>query len=104
MFKIRNTAFGGRAYRRVGIALLSVASLAGIAFAARTAQAEQDLEVCAQSLYVRESAGGVFIGTLFRGDHMHVHRYSPSGAWAYGLAYGGVNQWGWVQNGWFCGQ
>ena len=58
--------------------------------------------VCATDLYVRDSPQGIFIGTLYKGQTLEVTDYSPSGAWAYGFAYGNVNKWGWVQNGWFC--
>ena len=58
--------------------------------------------VCANNLYVRAAPGGVIIGTLYRFDNFDVDRYSPSGLWAYGHAYGNVHQDGWVQSGWFC--
>lgn len=58
--------------------------------------------VCAQNLYVRDSPAGILIGTLYYGQSMDVTKYSPSGEWAYGFAYGQANKWGWVQNGWFC--
>lgn len=60
------------------------------------------MHVCAQNLYVRESAAGRAIGTLYEGDTFDVERYSPSGAWAYGMAYGHVNQHGWVEAAWLC--
>jgi hypothetical protein len=58
--------------------------------------------VCARDLYVRATPAGVVIGTLYYGDHFDVYRYSPSGDWVYGHAYGNVHKDGWVQNGWFC--
>ncbi len=58
--------------------------------------------VCAQDLYVRETAQGVVIGTLFKGDNFAVSRYSPSGAYAYGHAYGNVHKDGWVQTAGLC--
>ena len=58
--------------------------------------------VCARDLYVRATAAGVVIGTLYYGDHFDVYRYSPSREWVYGHAYGNVHKDGWVQNGWFC--
>lgn len=66
------------------------------------AWASTRLTVCAQDLYVRDAPAGIFIGTLYQGQTMEVTKYSPSGEWAYGFAYGHVNKWGWVQNGWFC--
>jgi hypothetical protein len=58
--------------------------------------------VCAQDLYVRDGPAGIVIGTLFYGETFDVDRYSPSGQWVYGYAWGHANKWGWVQNGWFC--
>ncbi len=60
------------------------------------------MHVCAENLYVRESAAGRAIGTLFNGDTFDVERYSPSGEWAYGMAYGHVNQHGWVMSAYLC--
>jgi hypothetical protein len=54
------------------------------------------MHVCAQDVYVRETAGGVAIGLLTNGDTFDEERTSPSGEWAYGMAYGHVNQHGWV--------
>ncbi len=75
---------------------------AAVIAAAPAASAGTVREVCADTLYVRTQPAGVIIGTLFRGNHMEVSRYSPSGDWAEGYAMGHVNQRGWVQNGWFC--
>ncbi|HYO53134.1 hypothetical protein [Archangium sp.] len=58
--------------------------------------------VCAQDLYVRTAPLGAWMGTLYRGQSFDVDHYSSDGAWVYGFAYGNVNRWGWVQNGWFC--
>lgn len=58
--------------------------------------------VCADDLYVRKTPGGIIIGTLFRGQHFRVDHYSPSGIWAYGFAYGHVNQYGWVMAQYLC--
>lgn len=85
----------------VGMAVVCAAG-AYQTFKITPAHAETRLTVCAESLYVRESAAGAIIGTLFKGQTMSVERYSPSGDWAYGMAYGHVNTHGWVQNGWFC--
>src|SRR4051812_39756506 len=38
-----------------------------------------------------------FDGTLFRGETIKVKRLSPSGRWAYGMAYGHVNRHAWVR-------
>jgi len=84
----------------------TVATVLGVgayhAFKVTPAWAGTRRTVCAQDLYVRDAPQGIFIGTLFYGQSMEVTKYSPSGEWAYGFAYGNVNKWGWVQNGWFC--
>ena len=36
-------------------------------------------------------------GTLFKGQTVKVERLSPSGKWAYGMAYGHVNRHAWVK-------
>ena len=56
--------------------------------------------VCAQTLYVRTSPGGAWLGTLYYGQTFLVEKIS--GGWAYGFAYGYINHHGWVQDGWFC--
>ena len=57
---------------------------------------------CAQSLYVREQPLGRAIGTLYYGDTFDVERTDASGQWSYGMAYGHVNQHGWVESSWLC--
>ncbi|MFJ9784733.1 hypothetical protein ACIRSS_34535 [Amycolatopsis sp. NPDC101161] len=79
----------------------TLAAAAAIAFAP-AASAGTVHEICAQDLYVRTQPAGVIIGTLYRGDHFELSRYSPSGDWAEGYAMGHVNQRGWIQAGWFC--
>jgi hypothetical protein len=46
--------------------------------------------------YVYQQAGKIFDGTLKRGETFRVERLSPSGAWAYGMAYGHVNRHAWI--------
>lgn len=91
---------------RTYLVRLGLAAVLGVGayhtFKVTPAWASTRLTVCAQDLYVRDAPQGVFIGTLFYGQTMEVTKYSPSGEWAYGFAYGNVNKWGWVQNGWFC--
>jgi hypothetical protein len=84
----------------LGTALTLAAVLTPSATADPSTQAVR--QVCAQDLYVRATAAGVIIGTLYRGDNFDVSRYSPSRDWVFGHAYGNVHQDGWVQNGWFC--
>ena len=58
--------------------------------------------VCAEYLYVRDKPAGIVIGALKYGQSIDVDKYSPSGSWAHGFAYGIVNKPGWVLNGYFC--
>lgn len=58
--------------------------------------ADDRREVCAVDLFVREAADGPPVGTLYRGETFTVERTSPTGRWAYGMAYGKVNRHGWV--------
>ncbi len=57
--------------------------------------------VCADSLFVRTTAGGAWMGTLYQGQTFLVEGPSSDG-YIYGFAYGYINRHGWVQNGWFC--
>jgi hypothetical protein len=82
-------------------AIAASALTAGVAVAP-AASASTTYTVCAQDLYVRDTAAGVVIGTLFYGERFRADRYSPSRQWVYGYAYGQANMYGWVQNGWFC--
>jgi hypothetical protein len=84
-------------------AILTTALTAALAIVATpVASAGTVHEICAQDLYVRTQPAGVIVGTLYRGDHFELSRYSPSGDWAEGYAMGHVNQRGWIQAGWFC--
>jgi hypothetical protein len=92
----------GNQLKRTGAALALVAAgLAGTVVAAPAASATVR-QICAQDLYVRQQPAGVMIGTLYYHDNFDFERYSPSGQWAYGHAYGNVHRNGWVQAGWFC--
>ncbi|MFI9011056.1 hypothetical protein ACIGNX_27860 [Actinosynnema sp. NPDC053489] len=83
-------------------AALALASIAPATATADPVSTQEVRRVCAQDLYVRATAAGVVIGTLYYGDNFDVQRYSPSREWVYGHAYGNVHRDGWVQNGWFC--
>ncbi|MEU5695289.1 hypothetical protein [Actinosynnema sp. NPDC020468] len=85
----------------VVMAVAAVVGLAPVA-SAGPVSASEVRQVCARDLYVRATAAGVVIGTLYAGDNFDVQRYSPSRQWVFGHAYGNVHQDGWVQNGWFC--
>lgn len=88
--------------RRLTATLATAAALTAVGVTtAPGASAAERHTVCAADLYVREQPLGRAIGTLYTGQTFDVERYSAEG-WAYGMAYGNVNQHGWVQNGWFC--
>ncbi len=53
-------------------------------------------EVSVEDVYVTKKPGKGFTGTLFEGQTFKVKRLSPSGRYAYGMAYGHVNRHGWV--------
>lgn len=88
--------------RTVVATAIAASAIATAVAAAPAASASTRYTVCANDLYVRASPAGVVIGTLYYGQSFRVDRYSPSGQWAEGFAYGNVNRYGWVQNGWFC--
>lgn len=58
--------------------------------------------VCAQDVYLRDQPAGVSIGLLNNGDTFDQERLSPSGDWAYGMAYGNANKHGWVMESALC--
>ena len=51
-------------------------------------------QVCAQDVYVRQTAAGVVIGTLLHGESFD--HTGGSATWWYGYAYGSANKWGYV--------
>jgi len=82
------------------LAATAAIAVAGIAPATGAAKAtgKGAHEVNVESTYVFERAGGVrFAGTLYEGNTFKVKRLSPSGKWAYGMAYGHVNRHVWVK-------
>ena len=87
--------------KAAAVTAMTTAAVA-VSIAVAPAASAEVRSVCAQSLYVRATAAGVIIGTLYAGDNFDVERYSPSRDWVHGHAYGNVHQDGWVQNGWFC--
>jgi hypothetical protein len=94
--------------RRHGVraAVAAAVVAAGLTVSAAPAQAysggtvgERET-VCAETLFVRTSPGGAWLGTLYRGQTFLVEKISSG--WDYGFAYGYINHHGWVQDGWFC--
>ncbi len=77
-------------------AALAVAAIAP-ATGAATATGPGKHTVDVDSAYVYEKAGGVrFAGTLHDGNTFKVKRISPTGKWAYGMAYGHVDRHVWI--------
>lgn len=52
--------------------------------------------VCDETLKVFTQPARLYRGALFKGESMRVRRFSASGTYAYGFAYGKANKWGWV--------
>ena len=80
------------------IATAATVALSGLAPAAALAKASHPgkARVAVESTYVYERAGVRFTGTMFKGNTFKVERLSPSGKWAYGMAYGHVNRHAWI--------
>jgi hypothetical protein len=53
-------------------------------------------KVAVEEVYVTEQPGRAFTGTMFEGQTFKVKRLSPSGKYAYGMAYGRVNRHAWI--------
>jgi hypothetical protein len=84
--------------RTVLATLAACGALAGLATPAVAAEPPTGVrKVCVKSAYVHREAGSGWMGTLFRGERFRVRRYSPSGRWAYGRAYGQINRNGWIK-------
>jgi uncharacterized membrane protein len=91
---------------RVRTAIVAIASVLMLTVVATPASAAGGTigtreTVCADSLFVRTTAGGAWTGTLYAGQTFLVEGPSSSG-YIYGFAYGYINRHGWVQDGWFC--
>lgn len=74
------------------VALSGLAPAAGLAKASHPGKAS----VAVKSTYVYVKPGIVFTGTMFKKETFKVERLSPSGKWAYGMAYGHVNRHAWI--------
>jgi hypothetical protein len=93
----RLTAIGVTAAIAAGAAAAPAASLAD-APAASFNEAAGRYTVSVQATYTfHKGPHRGFDGTLFRGETVKVKRLSPSGKWAYGMAYGHVNRHVWVK-------
>jgi hypothetical protein len=81
------------------LAATATVALAGLAPATGMAKATTKGKhtVSPESAYVYKDAGKGWSGTMFEGNTFKVERLSPSGAWAYGMAYGHVNRHVWIK-------
>jgi hypothetical protein len=52
-----------------------------------------------KQVYVFMKPAMIFTGTMFKGNTFKVERLSPSGKYAYGMAYGHVNRHAWIDAG-----
>jgi hypothetical protein len=73
------------------VAISALAPAAGMAKATHPGKFTATKQV-----YVYKEAGKIFDGTFFKGNTFKVERLSPSGKWAYGMAYGHVNRHAWI--------
>lgn len=80
------------------LATTAAIGLSGLAPAAGIAKATHPGKygVSVKNTYVYVRAGVGFDGTMFKGETFKVERLSPSGKWAYGMAYGHVNRHAWI--------
>jgi hypothetical protein len=82
--------------------VLATLAACGVVAAAATPAVADDpptgmRKVCVKSTYVFQEPGRGWNGHLDRGQRFRVRRYSPSGRWAYGRAFGNVNRNGWIK-------
>jgi hypothetical protein len=85
-------------FRTVLASLAACGALAATATPAVAADPPTGMrKVCVKSAYVYVKAGRGWNGVLNRGQRFRVRRYSPSGRWAYGRAYGDVNRKAWIK-------
>jgi hypothetical protein len=84
------------------IALLVAAPLL-LTTASHPVYAATRYHICGvQDVIVRTEPGGSYVGLLKNGETFDQRRYSPSGQWAEGYAYGQVNAPGWVPTAYLC--
>ncbi len=92
----------------VGLALSAILTTGAATAVAATASpaavhpSVTRMHSCAQTLYVRKQPLGQTVGTLYYGNTFDVESYDAGGSWAYGMAYGHVNQHGWVEASYLC--
>ena len=78
-------------------AATAAVAAAGVAPAAVIAKADGPGKyTVTKQVYVTKKPGMIFDGTMFKGNTFKVERLSPSGKYAYGMAYGHVNRHDWI--------
>jgi hypothetical protein len=82
------------------LAAASAVAVSGLAPAAGIAKAtDAGKYTVSKQTYVYRHAGVGWDGTMLKGWTFKVERLSPSGKWAYGMAYGHVNRHEWIDAG-----
>lgn len=61
------------------------------------------IRVCADKLDVFAEPNRKYVGQLRHGQSINIRKYSASGKYAYGFAYGHANKLGWVVSSQLCG-
>jgi hypothetical protein len=80
-------------------------ALTALALGAPAAQADSErLRVCAEQLELNREPNQGWHGDLREGESIRVRKYSDSGKYAYGFAYGDINRVGWVLSDGLCGR
>ncbi len=83
--------------RIAALATTAAVALSGLAPAASLARATHPGRASVKdTVYVYVRPGMLFTGTMFAKETFRVERLSPSGKWAYGMAYGHVNRHAWI--------
>lgn len=96
--RIASTAVSATLFA-TALAVIPASPAAAACYRATLVNAPVTLTVCAQDLYVRTQPGGAFNGTLYHGQRFRAH--DRRDGYIYGYAYGDVQRWGWVIDGWF---
>jgi hypothetical protein len=88
------------ATKLTAFAATAAVALSGLAPAIGQAKATgPGKDTVTKQAYVKLKPEGPFTGTVFKGNTFKVERLSPSGKYAYGMAYGHVNRHAWIDAG-----
>jgi hypothetical protein len=85
----------------VAAAGLAVACAAGSMTATSRADADR-VDVCVERLELNRQPNQGWDGVLHEGESIRVRKFSASGKYAYGFAYGDINRRGWVRTSGLC--